>query len=91
MHSVKNDSPITRVHMVIDVQINDFVLSLFPDDYVERRRAEGISMTREPIAASEAELRRFTCDFRIPGELLPMFTISRACSAWPRARARTFG
>jgi Aspartyl/Asparaginyl beta-hydroxylase len=78
VHSVKNDSPITRVHMVIDVQINEFVLGLFPADYVERRRAEGISMTREPISASEAELRRFMCDFQIPGEYLPMFTIGKS-------------
>jgi len=42
VHSVKNDSQIVRVHMVIDVQINDFVLSLFPEDFIARRRAEGI-------------------------------------------------
>src|SRR6516225_10876662 len=80
VHSVKNDSQVVRVHMVIDVQINDFVLSLFPVDFVDRRRAEGISMTHEPIPASEAELRRFICDFRIPGELMPMFVIGKPLS-----------
>jgi hypothetical protein len=78
VHSVKNDSSITRVHMVIDVQINDFVLGLFPANFVERRRAEGISMTQESISASEAELRRYACDFHSPGEYLPMFTIGRS-------------
>jgi len=63
--------------MVIDVQINDFVLSLFPEDFVARRRTEGISVTREPMPASEAELRRFACDFRIPGEVMPMFVIGK--------------
>jgi len=77
VHSVKNDSQIVRVHMVIDVQINDFVLSLFPPDFIERRRAEGISITTDPIPASEAELRRFACDFRIPGEFMPMFVIGK--------------
>jgi len=77
IHSVKNNSQIVRVHMVIDVQINDFVLSLFPEDFVERRRAEGISITTEPLPASEAELRRFACDFRIPGEFMPMFVIGK--------------
>jgi Aspartyl/Asparaginyl beta-hydroxylase len=77
VHSVKNDSPIVRVHMVIDVQINDFVLSLFPADFIERRRAEGISITKEPMPASESELRRFACDFRIPGEFMPMFVIGK--------------
>jgi len=77
VHSVKNNSPVVRVHMVIDVQINDFILSLFPPDFVERRRAEGISITTDPLPASEAELRSFTCDFRIPGEFMPMFVIGK--------------
>lgn len=81
IHSVKNDSQIVRVHMVIDVQINDFILSLFPADYVERRRAEGMSITTEPLPASEAELRQFTCDFRIPGEFMPMFVIGKPLSS----------
>jgi hypothetical protein len=78
VHSVKNDSQIVRVHIVMDVQINDFLLSLFPEDFVARRGAEGISMTREPMPASESELRRFVCDFRIPGEFMPMFVIGKS-------------
>jgi Aspartyl/Asparaginyl beta-hydroxylase len=77
VHSVKNNSPIVRVHMVMDVQINDFLLSLFPEDFIARRRAEGISMTRDAMPASETELRRFACDFRIPGEFMPMFVIGK--------------
>lgn len=77
VHSVRNDSGIVRVHMVIDVQINQFLLDLFPADFVARRRAEGISMTREHMPASEADLRRFVCDFRIPGQLMPMFVIGK--------------
>jgi hypothetical protein len=81
VHSIKNNSSIVRVHMVIDVQINDFVLGLFPEDFIARRRAEGISITTDPIPASEAELRRFACDFRIPGEFMPMFVIGKPLSA----------
>lgn len=77
IHSVKNDSQIVRVHMVIDVQINDFILGLFPADFIARRRAEGISITTDPLPASDAELRRFACGFRIPGELMPMFVIGK--------------
>ena len=87
VHSVKNNSPVVRVHMVIDVQINDFVLSLFPEDFIARRRAEGISITTEPIPASEAELRRFACDFRIPGEFMPMFVIGKPLSYAGQGRA----
>jgi len=80
VHSIKNNSPVVRVHMVIDVQINDFVLGLFPEDFIARRRAEGISITTDPIPASEAELRRFACDFKIPGEYMPMFVIGKPLS-----------
>ena len=80
VHSVKNDSPIVRVHMVIDVQINDFVLNLFPPDFIARRRAEGVSMTQNPMPASETELRRFACDFFVPGEFMPMFVIGKPLS-----------
>jgi hypothetical protein len=62
---------------VIDTQINDFILNLFPEDFVERRKAEGISISRQTIAAPETDLRRFLCDFQIPGEYLPMFTIGK--------------
>lgn len=77
VHSVKNDSEIVRVHIVLDVLINDFLLSLFPEDFVARRRAEGISMTRDSVPASEGELRKFICDFKIPGEFMPMFVIGK--------------
>jgi len=87
VHSVKNDSPIVRVHMVIDVQINEFLLNLFPPDFIERRRAEGISITKEPTPASEAELRRFACDFRIPGEFMPMFVIGKPLTALAKGGA----
>jgi len=29
------------------------------------------------MASSESELRRFLCDFQLPGEYLPMFTIGK--------------
>lgn len=80
VHSVKNNSQIIRVHMVMDVLINDYLLSLFPEDFVERRRTEGISMTRESVPSSEADLRKFICDFRIPGEFMPMFVIGKPLS-----------
>ena len=80
VHSVKNDSPIVRVHIVMDVQINDFILNLFPPDFIERQRVKGISMTREAMPASESELRRYVCDFRIPGDMMPMFVIGKPLS-----------
>lgn len=76
-HSVENKSDVTRVHLVIDVQINDFILGLFPEDYVEARRQEGISITRQVQSASAGELRKFACDFQVPGEFMPLFVLGK--------------
>lgn len=84
VHSVKNDSQIVRVHMVMDVQINQWLLDQFPEDFVARRRAEGISMTCQPTEATAADLRRFICDFKIPGEFMPMFVIGKPLSTLVR-------
>jgi hypothetical protein len=78
VHSVQNHSSITRVHIVADVLINEFLLGLFPPDFVARRRAEGISLSQAPISVSDAELRRYLCDFQVPGEVMPLFTIGKS-------------
>jgi hypothetical protein len=74
-HWLKNESDVLRVHLVIDVEIDEYVLGLFPADFVDRRRAEGagIALRRTPIATTEEDLRRFECSFRVPGEVMPLF------------------
>jgi len=76
-HSVRNNSNVNRVHMVIDVQINDFLLSLFPPEYVAERRREGISLCRERLPANAASLRPFVCDFDVPADVMPILVIGR--------------
>jgi hypothetical protein len=74
-HRVENGSAIDRVHLVIDVQINDFVLGLFPQGFVARKQRErpGIAMACPAIPTSDAELARFGCAFILPGPLMPLF------------------
>lgn len=78
-HWVRNESPITRIHMVMDVEINDWVLSLFPKDFVERvaSSGDGIAKHRDPIPTTAAELAQFGCDFRMPAEVMPLFGAGR--------------
>ncbi len=45
---------------------------------------KGFPVTREPMPASEAELRRFACDFSIPGEFMPMFVIGKPLATLAR-------
>lgn len=74
-HWVANRSDIVRVHMVVDVEINDWVLSLFPENFIARVQAEGegIAMHRRPPAGLDADLGAFVCDFTMPGEVMPLF------------------
>lgn len=71
-HYVYNESPINRVHMVIDVEINAFVLSLFPDDFRRAEEATGIPLHRASISLSPEELARFACEITIPPGTLPI-------------------
>src|SRR5438876_1146062 len=70
-HWVKNGSSIIRIHMVIDVEITDWVLTLFPREFIERvaSRGDGIAKHRDPIPTTAAELAPFVCDFRMPPEV----------------------
>lgn len=65
-HYVRNDSPINRVHLIMDLAINDYLLSLFPLDVVERKRQMGIMKYSEPINLSEQYLSQFVCNFVAP-------------------------
>ena len=74
-HWVKNGSSIIRIHMVIDVEITDWVLTLFPKEFIERvaSHGDGIAKHRDPIPTTAAELAPFVCDFRMPPEVMPLF------------------
>ena len=72
-HSVVNESPVTRVHMVIDVLINEFVLNLFPAGFVAAHVGESVTRHRPPLAVRGRELQRYACDFAVPPELVSMF------------------
>lgn len=69
-HRVMNNSPLDRIHMIVDVCINDFVLSLFPEDFVSQVRANGIIEHQEPVNLSQENLKEFECKFLIPAALM---------------------
>jgi hypothetical protein len=71
VHSVVNASPIRRVHLVIDVEVNEFLLGLFPHGYVDEVRGDDLLPTWQPaLELDEEKLRRFTCEFALPGDFL---------------------
>jgi len=69
-HFVRNDGRTPRVHLVVDVGINDFVLGLFPEEYV---RAQPRIMKYAPaIPTLPEELKKLECSFSISGALFGM-------------------
>jgi hypothetical protein len=58
--------------MVMDVEINGFVLALFPQEFRRRQQHDGVVMYEDPIILSEVELTRFVCDVTIPPDVFPM-------------------
>lgn len=48
-HAVENRSPVDRIHLVVEVEVNDWVRSLFPPETV-RDRLRGMALRRfEPV------------------------------------------
>jgi hypothetical protein len=70
IHHAHNRGPLTRVHLVMDVLINDFLLGLFPPDFIAARRALGIKRVEES-GEDQARLRRFAFGFRLPAGFVP--------------------
>lgn len=65
-HSLHNGGDTTRVHLVIDVAIDDRLLALFPADVVARAEEEGLVRARAPVAVAAADLERCRCRFLAP-------------------------
>jgi hypothetical protein len=71
-HEVQNRSPVTRVHMVLDVTVTDALVRMLPEEFVERQRRVGLTVHRDDRAGA-ADLDRFACDFAIPPGVVPRF------------------
>jgi aspartyl/asparaginyl beta-hydroxylase (cupin superfamily) len=64
-HAAVNGSPVTRVHLVLDVTADQRFLDLFPPG----KLPEGIAQTSDDTSGLELEGRiveRFACDFTLP-------------------------
>jgi hypothetical protein len=85
-HWVANRSSVVRVHMVIDVEINHWLLGLFPAPFIERVNAEGdgIATVKTPIAGRDDELVGFACDFKMPSDVMPLFGGGKSMSGMGR-------
>jgi hypothetical protein len=76
-HSVSNGSDVTRVHLVIDSEINEPFLSMLPAAYVAEQAKKGITLASPEHKVQEEELRRYECRFDIPGTIMPFLVLGR--------------
>lgn len=82
-HHVVNRSSIHRVHLVIDVEINDFVISLFPKELIAAMQAQGdgVARHRAPLEQNPDTLADFACEVWLPAEVMPLFGGGRKLSS----------
>lgn len=79
-HSMRNLSDTTRVHLVIDVLLNDIILGLFPSEIWQKFPKQSCSLHSPEVELSPSLLETFVCRFSVPGLLVQAF--------WPRLSTR---
>jgi hypothetical protein len=66
-HHVYNGGDEARTHIVADVCINDFVLKLFPEDFIAAQPK--VLKYQPPISLTPVQLERYSCAFVAAGKL----------------------
>jgi len=75
-HSVENRSDVTRYHLVMDVGVNDFVLSLFPPDFAKQAKLRPLKIYEPALTLSRAELQSYECEFDIPSTIMQFIELT---------------
>lgn len=75
-HSLNNRSDITRYHLVMDVGINDFVLSLFPPEFTEQVKLRPLKIYEPALKLSSEELQSYECEFEIPPVIMQFIELT---------------
>lgn len=75
-HWVKNKGDTPRTHMVIDVEINEHVLSLFPSEYADQIRSGELCHHRPAVEFSEEALRSHECILLLPAMIFKVIRFS---------------
>lgn len=75
LHEVANRGNAARLHAVVDAELNDELLRLLPDDYVEQQARLGPLSKHRPELNRTDELDSFECRFFVPGTVLPLLVL----------------
>lgn len=69
-HKVHNGGDEARVHLIIDVYLTDYVLSLFPEEVRSGFDPQAMLMHRELIQLDGQQLCKYECQFNISAALI---------------------
>lgn len=75
-HWVKNEGVTPRTHLVIDVEINEFLLNLFPREYAAKIRMGEICLHRPSVELSDQTLRSHECILLLPAMIFKVIRFS---------------
>ncbi len=71
-HRLSNPGPIVRYQMVMDVEIDDVLISLFPAAFIEAQRAAGLCRRPKLVALTGSELEGYRLRFEAPPRFIPV-------------------
>lgn len=87
-HEVINRGPTARVHAVLDVEINQALLSLLPEAIVAEQAQEGSISIRRGAASAVEDLKACEGDFFVPRTVLPFLKLGRLAEMAAGAKAQ---
>jgi hypothetical protein len=73
LHSVRNDSPFARTHILADVGVTPELFARFPEALRAFHQAKGLTFAWSPSGRRGADLERFAIRFVLPRKLRPLF------------------
>ncbi len=76
-HQVTNKGSQARLHAVLDVEVDDQLLALIPDDYIAAQAKLGPVSKSRPELHLNDDLHVFECTFFVTGKVLPLLVMGR--------------
>ncbi len=93
-HYLHNQSPVTRVHMVIDAMVAESTFDCFPEDVVRRiKESHQVLLHKDMGDIADRDMSAFTGHVRVPGEFigLPFPLRAQIHQEGKKLRVQVFG
>ncbi len=71
-HRLTNPGPIVRYHIVMDVEIDDALISMFPEAFIDAQSSTGLCRRPDIVARTDSELEMYCLRFEAPPRFIPV-------------------